>query len=264
MDNASNAISLLTPTVAAVSASRPSPSTLPSPLSSEARAVTKRYGDRARFLATFHVDQQARHTTAPARCVCGTAPTLAQVNAAYGEGTAQEWLVYQIGEFVSFLSLNKDIESYQMKQLAKMVYNDYNWMKVTEIELFFYNMKRGRYEDFYGQFDTQRFMRCFEPFMRDLNEILDEEYQKEERARREHQFDGCVSWNEYLSTHPDAEDPLEAYNRVIAEYERRKQEMQEEARRQDEAHRAELRRLHEAKVQEMMGKYGDGSPKSHI
>ena len=215
---------LLAKTCADVSSSSASKDTLPSLPSSAIRAAIERYGHREQFLQTFHVDRQGWHAEAPVRCITGKAPSLEVVNAAYGEGTAEEWLVYAIAEFGEFIGARDKLTPQQTERLAKTIVQEYGWMKVTDLELFFHRMKLGRYGFFYGSFDPQRFMSYFTPFMRDRNDILAEIAEREERYRREHQFDGCQTWEEYHRDHPEDTLAISPFEQIAKEFEEKEAE----------------------------------------
>lgn len=171
-----------------------------------ATGTLERYGDREALLRTFHVSEQSRHAAYPMRCVTGTAPSLATVNEAYGKGTAEEWLTFQIVEFGELVGARDKLTPFQVKHLCRMILEDYAWLKLTDLELFLHHMKRGDYGRFYGTVDPQVFMQCFPMFLRDRNDILHEYYTEQERARIETEKAEAVTWEEYKAKHPDEGD----------------------------------------------------------
>lgn len=179
---------------------------------SEAKAAIERYGTRTALLNTFHVAEQSRHAASPERCITGAAPSLIVANEAYGEGTAEEWLMYQIVDFGEYVGARDKITTTQLRQLCQLIVQQYGWLKLTDLELFFQRMKQGTYGRFYGAFDPQQFMQCFRPFLDERNNILTRKYEREDRERREHQFEGCITIQEYRRRYPERPDPLEILN----------------------------------------------------
>lgn len=103
----------------------------------------------------FSVANQATHTlpAAEERCFFGTAPTLSEVNIAYGEGASEEWLVYHLTDLNEFAGQRDKLSSFQLRQLARLLSQNYYYLKVTEFELFFRRFKMARYGTFYGSID---------------------------------------------------------------------------------------------------------------
>ena len=178
--------------------------------------MCERYGDRGRFLQTFGVVEQQRHASAPERCVLGTAPTLREVNEAYGQGTAEEWLLYQITDLSEFVGARDKMQPWKLKVLARKFMQDFDWFRVTDVELFMHRLKLGAYGHFYGSVDPQQLMAFITPFLKERNEIIAEAVKREERERREHLFDGCVNWEDYHRMYPDRENPFEWLRKQIA------------------------------------------------
>ena len=181
---------------------------LPSQRSSDAD-VLERYGSREALFATFHVNAQSRHASAPLRCIMGHAPELETVNSTYGRETAEEWLMFQIVEFCEFVGARDKLTPYQLTQLCRLFVMEYGWLKLTDVELFFSLMKKGEFGRFYGAVDPQMFMQCVLQYLRRRNEILAEYYEEEERKRREREMQGTVTWAQFRAQYPDIEDSFD-------------------------------------------------------
>lgn len=111
------------------------------------------YGTRADFLNTFHVCNQIKFTNHTKECYFGKAPTLAELNTAYGSGTAEEFLTYQFVDLSEYCGVKEKLSANQLFQLAQLVAEDYKYLKVTEIMLFCRQFKMARYGLFYGSAD---------------------------------------------------------------------------------------------------------------
>lgn len=145
--------------------------------------LQSRYGNRQQFLATFHIDRQTDLTRDEDRCYFGKAPTMGQVNTAYGKKTAQEWLTVQLADLSEFSGAKEKITARQIKQLADIIATDYHWLKVSEVMLFFRKFKRGEYGKFYGAVDPLTITTALREFQRDRNTAYFRHEQEEREAR---------------------------------------------------------------------------------
>lgn len=92
-------------------------------------------------------------TNDPDKCYFGEAPTLWNVNLFYGNGTSEEWLIYQLTDLSEFTGVGKKITAPQIAQMAQLIVGDYGYLKMTEVMLFLRRFKTGRYGLFYGNVD---------------------------------------------------------------------------------------------------------------
>lgn len=129
------------------------------------------YGARDNFLLIFHVDRQEELTRDVPRCFFGKAPTLSQVNAAYGKGTSEEWLTYQLANISEYSGARGKIGDPQIEEMAKLITNTWHWLKVSEVMLFFRWFKLGKYGQFYGSFDPLIMMTAMRSFLRERNDM---------------------------------------------------------------------------------------------
>ena len=220
--------SSLEKTTAVASASSECKTTLQLRKSSEAAAAVERYGSRKELFTTFCVDEQMRHASVPVRCILGKAPQLMVVNEAYGRDTAEEWLLYQVVNFCEFVGARDKLSRYQLTQVCRMIVQDYGWMKLTDIELFFTMMKHGEFGRFYGAVDPLLFMQGLRQYICRRNEILAEYYEEEERQRREREMQGAVTWEQYRADHPEIPETFEEYIKQLEEEKKKKEEAENE------------------------------------
>lgn len=131
-----------------------------------------------RFLSEFNPDRQCDICTSYSNAVLGQYPTLAQVRIAYGENMPSAWLVPQLVDLSEFCGCRDKINDTQMRQLAKMISQDFYYLKISELMLFFRWMKSGKYGHFYGSVDPMRIMCALREFLSERNDILDEHNKK--------------------------------------------------------------------------------------
>jgi hypothetical protein len=100
----------------------------------------------------YGVDEQRAH-------FCD-APMLCTIDAAYGPGSSLQWLIQHIADLCHKCGVKGKLDDMQMASLAKLIRNEFGFLKATEVMLFFYRLKAGHYGEFYGQVDSMRIMRA--------------------------------------------------------------------------------------------------------
>ena len=162
--------------------------TPPSSLNSEARGALERYGNRTKFLTTFRFDNLNVHV-APAtldRCFFGAAPSLVNVDNAFGDGTAEEWLSYMLVAISQQCGARTKLDTFQLRNLARLFRTWHYDLKVTELEVFFSRLIGGHYGRYaYDSVDPQLIMAALWQFRKDRNRYITLHDQEVERARRE-------------------------------------------------------------------------------
>jgi len=161
---------------------------LPQQLTSEARLTLQRFGSREMFLRSFRFELLAQHT-APEnlrRCFMGTAPSLVNVDNAFGEGTACEWLVYQLTGISQLCGATTKLDSFQYRTTSLLIRQYYFDLKVTELEVFFSRLAAGCYGKIaYGAVDAQAILLALRKFRRERDAAISSYEREEARNRRE-------------------------------------------------------------------------------
>ena len=104
----------------------------------------------------------------------GDYPTLNDLRTAYGKQFAAAWLVPQIYDMSAFTGA-RNLTEKQQEQLADILAVEARELKVTELMLFFYRFKTGRYGRFYGSVDPMVVTTALQDFLRERQEIIDGE-----------------------------------------------------------------------------------------
>lgn len=118
------------------------------------------------------------------RAVLCDAPTMTVIDLAYGENAAAMWLTAQLTDLAIYAGVKDVMDRRQYEQLAWMIVSEFGFLKATELMLFFYRMKAGRYGHFYGSVDPMLFMETLRKrFMPERAAVIDEA--ENERRRRE-------------------------------------------------------------------------------
>ena len=116
--------------------------------------MRKRYGGAEKFLNTFTPELQPLAAKAWVRAYIGTAPTLEVVSLGYGEQVVIVWLCLQLENINSFAGAKEKMTVARQKELAKLILTEYEYLKVSELLLFFHRLKCGKYGRFYGTVDA--------------------------------------------------------------------------------------------------------------
>ena len=165
----------------ALSGSRP-PVSLPECRQRMMKLVS-RFGDRNAFLMKCNPGVQTTFASHPETCYFGDYPTLAELNAAYGRTMASQWLLPQIANLSEF-SGARDVTEVQQEELSRIIAQEYHWLKITELLLFFYKFKTGCYGRFYGAVDPLAITTALREFIRDRSTAY-AKHEQEERERKE-------------------------------------------------------------------------------
>lgn len=164
--------------------SLPTRSRLSSALQRNADNVIKMFGSDNEFKMKVTPDKQVAFGKNKEAAVMGNYPTLIDINAAYGNGFAVEWLMQHIANLAMHTGA-KNLSVTQEHELAEIICAEYPHLKITEIMLFFYRFKTGRYGRFYGNVDPMIIVCALREFMSDRAEIIDHALQQQRREEQE-------------------------------------------------------------------------------
>ena len=147
-------------------------------------AIKQMFGTDKQFLKTFNPDAQYEAAKNDFFCYFGNVPTLAHLNAAYLSNTAQQWLVAQLFDLSEFAGARDKLNENQLRQLAQIIVTQYPYLRVTELMLFFFNFKLGKYAEFYGTVDPLAITKSLRQFMKERNEAK-YKYEREIKAQQD-------------------------------------------------------------------------------
>ena len=124
------------------------------------------------FLQRVNPDVQSSFAMQPTKAVTGDYPTLDELRTAYGKETPSAWLAVQVADMMRFTG-TRHLNERQQEQLADILAVEARGLKVTELMLFFYRFKTGRYGRFYGSVDPMVVTIALQDFKRERQEIID-------------------------------------------------------------------------------------------
>lgn len=148
--------------------------------------VKERFGTDEQFLSRVTPDTQVSFAEKPESAIMGDYPTLRDLNTAYGRGFATEWLIPQLDN-LSLYTGAKNITEQQQLELARIIATEYRHLKITELLLFFYKFKTGRYGRFYGSVDPMVITCALREFITERNNII-EQVEQQEREKRDAEY----------------------------------------------------------------------------
>lgn len=180
----------------------------------------QRYGDRENFLRMLNPSTQIVAGRNPERAFFGSAPSLAILKQAYGDGFPASWLMPQILDLVVYSNSKGTLNEQQAEFLAESISNEYYYLKASELLLFFYRFKTGAYGHFFGVVDPMKIMEALKEFTKERARAIDKHETDERRRKREEHDKDSVSPQEYcrMKGYPEMNTIFE-----IMEYEREKE-----------------------------------------
>jgi len=176
--------------------------------------VLQTYGNRERFLKTFDPRLQINAGHNPEQAILSEkAPMLVVLKKAYGDNFPVMWLMQQILELVVYSNSKGTLSDYQAEFLANAIATEYYYLKVSEVLLFFYRFKCGKYGHFYGVVDPMRITIALGEFVKERNNFLEREERARERAKEEAGYSDKVSPEEWCRQVglPECHSVLEVY-----------------------------------------------------
>lgn len=159
--------------------------------------VRKKYGSREDFLVKLNPEAQilaGRHSD---RAFFGDAPSLAVMKKTYGENMPTMWLLPHILDLVVYSNSKGTLNENQARFLAEAIAQEYYYLKASELLLFFYRFKLGRYGHFYGMVDPMRVTMALEEFLKERSMEIARREREEEESRHNSIAEGAISPSEW-------------------------------------------------------------------
>lgn len=130
-------------------------------------------------------------------CLLGDAPTLAELNETYGEMSSAMWLVPQLFNLSEFCGCKTRLDEKQLEECACVVATEFSFLKVSEMMLFFYRFKSGKYGRFYGIVDPIIITTSLREYVNEINIEKDRYQQEEERKAAEESRKRAITYEEF-------------------------------------------------------------------
>lgn len=151
------------------------------------------------FSVRFSPDNWEGSFRQPTKCLTCAAPTLTDINLAYGNGRSIAWLMAHLQVFQERLNVPNKMSAFEIETCAQTIHDHYHHLKTTELMLFFARLLGGMYPvDWHGYVTTTKVVSALrEHFMPWRNNLL---YQIERNEREKHERESktnTMSWEEY-------------------------------------------------------------------
>lgn len=169
-----------------------------STVSSRKTEIQMKYGNVREMLTFLSPDRQIQLFRNKEDCYFGNYPTLAELNMTYSPKAAQAWLVPQLTDLSEFCGVKGKLTENQLCQCAEIIVCDYFYLKVSELMLFFSNMKRCKYGQFYGLIDPMIILSAMGDFLRERANAHELRLQKERQKDYKESIKNACSWEEHL------------------------------------------------------------------
>lgn len=153
--------------------------------------------EREAFLVRYNPDTQGEVCRNAEDCFFGKHPTLATINATYGPNTAAMWLVPQLYNLSEYCGCKDKLTGGVLKECASIIADEFFYLRVTEVMLFFRRFKAGRYGRFYGSIDPLVIMTSLREFLRERNDAYRAREQEERKRQEAESRKKAISWEEY-------------------------------------------------------------------
>ena len=157
-----------------------------------------RYGDARAFINLFDPSLQAVAARHPDRAYLGHAPCLGTIAGGYGEAVAEVWICLQIEDVNHFAGARVKMTVARKRALAATLLAEYPSLKASELLLFFYRLKCGKYGRFYGTVDALTITTSLLQFMDERKRELGRLLQMESERQADAPASGGMTYDEYL------------------------------------------------------------------
>lgn len=118
----------------------------------------------------------------------------------YGVQVAVDWLTIELNDYQNFVGVKEENKAALdvVRELSRMIFGRYYFLKLSEMMLFFQQLKYGDYGEMYGYVDAVRILRALRSFIEERNVIIERLEQEEKEKKRASERKNAISYEEYL------------------------------------------------------------------
>ena len=120
------------------------------------------------------------------------------INKEFDKDSAVAWLITQLTELAVYSNSQKEMNDYLVEECAKVIATEFYYLKTTELMLFFYNFKAGKYGVFYGSVSPLVITTSLQQFLRERNDAYFAHESELNKKRLEEQTKKGIPYTEYL------------------------------------------------------------------
>lgn len=131
-------------------------------------------------------------------CFRGQSPTLKELERNYNRLAPVAFLNPQITDLAAYSNCRNVLDESAIEHLAMMISNEFSYLKLTELMLFFYRFKLGKYENFYGAVSPMAITKSLNEFVKERNEYLKAVESREMLQKQLEERKTAITYAEYL------------------------------------------------------------------
>lgn len=162
------------------------------------KEIAKLKQGKKKFLMEYNPSIQKKICSNSELCYFGNFPSLAKISNTYGIQTSVAWLIPQLLDLSEFCGCKDKLQGESLEECAWLIAQNYFFLKVSEVMLFFNYFKQGRFGRFYGSVDPLVIMTSFQDFIRERNDAYFTHESELNKKRLEEQKKNSISYAEYL------------------------------------------------------------------
>lgn len=146
----------------------------------------------------FNPDSQQRVCANARECVQADYPTLIDLCRRFGVGVDRAWLIPQLYELCEFCGAREKFSSGQLDALSRMIAMEYGYLKISELMLFFWQFKLGKYGRFYGAMDPLVVTCALRDFLKERDDIWAQIERSQQAEKEKLATAGAVTYQQWL------------------------------------------------------------------
>jgi len=141
--------------------------------------------NKEKFLEKFSIQNSYsiyKDCTTIERCIRSQAPTLSTITKNYSKNFTVKYIQLWLIAMNEFLNISRKMNKAQIEETARLIYDCYYYLNIADLNLFFGEIKRGKYE-IYDVLDGAKILRWMDSYVNERLEyslnsggIKDQEY----------------------------------------------------------------------------------------
>lgn len=140
-------------------------------------------------MSRFNPDVQRYCAANVEKCFTGNTPTIFEVRRAYSAATVDSWLDIQLADLVRFCGVKgKEEFTRIIDPVIQVISDNFGYLKLSELMLFFQQFKAGQYGRFYGSVDPMVITEALQQFLEfraDRLAVIERKRRAQEQVRRQ-------------------------------------------------------------------------------
>lgn len=161
----------------------------------------------------FTPDYQKQVCNDPDLCFFGDFPTLSQIKA-YGINFAGTWLLPQLYNLSEYCGCKEKLQGKPIEDCADVIASEFHYLKISEMMLFFYRFKSGRYGKFYGSVDPLVITTSIRDFLKERIYAYEQHDKREREWKEMESRKNYVSWKDYCMKEYGEERPYPQFGNI--------------------------------------------------